>query len=384
MPLMHLVETDGSSMKRVRWAVTFLVLAGVGVVVYQTQVTPARSQTAPAATPGVPVVVATVARQPMPVRIDTIGTVQTIAMVSIKSRVDGYIDSVLIRDGQFVKTGDIMFRLDSRSAEAQLKQAQAQLARDQASLEGAERDLRRYTELVAKHATPVTNLETAQTQVGVFKGAVKADEAAIENLQVQLSFCTIRAPIDGRVGIIAIKAGNSIKANDLPLATINQIQPIHIGFSLPQVGFPGLRAAMDQGEVEVSVRPQGDEGAPIKGLIEFFDSAVDTPTGTIAVRAKFANDELRLWPGQYVNASVTLGVERDALTVPQAAVRVGQGGNYVFVIKPDRTAEVRRVNVTRTVAGKSGIASGVSEGEEVAVDGQLRLNNGTKVEIKRL
>ena len=371
-------------MKRVRWAVTFLVLAGVGVVVYQTQVTPARSQTAPAATPGVPVVVATVARQPMPVRIDTIGTVQTIAMVSIKSRVDGYIDSVLIRDGQFVKTGDIMFRLDSRSAEAQLKQAQAQLARDQASLEGAERDLRRYTELVAKHATPVTNLEMAQTQVGVFKGAVKADEAAIENLQVQLSFCTIRAPIDGRVGIIAIKAGNSIKANDLPLATINQIQPIHIGFSLPQVGFPGLRAAMDQGEVEVSVRPQGDEGAPIKGLVEFFDSAVDTPTGTIAVRAKFANDELRLWPGQYVNASVTLGVERDALTVPQAAVRVGQGGNYVFVIKPDRTAEFRPVKVTRTVDGKSVIASGVSEGEEVAVDGQLRLNNGTKVEIKRL
>jgi membrane fusion protein, multidrug efflux system len=382
--LREAVENDWNSMKRVWWAVTFLVLAGVGVVVHQTQVTPARSQTAPAAGPGVPVVVATVARQPMPVRIDTIGTVQTIAMVSIKSRVDGYIDSVLIRDGQFVKTGDIMFRLDSRSAEAQLKQAQAQLARDQASLEGAERDLRRYTELVAKHATPVTNLETAQTQVGVFKGAVKADEAAIENLQVQLSFCTIRAPIDGRVGIIAIKAGNSIKANDLPLATINQIQPIHIGFSLPQVGFPGLRAAMDQGEVEVTVRPQGDEGAPIKGLVEFFDSAVDTPTGTIAVRAKFANDELRLWPGQYVNASVTLGIEREALTVPQAAVRVGQGGNYVFVIKPDRTAEFRPVKVTRTVDGKSVIASGVSEGEEVAVDGQLRLNNGTKVDIKKL
>jgi membrane fusion protein, multidrug efflux system len=382
--LREAVENDWNSMKRVWWAVTFLVLAGVGVVVYQTQVTPARAQTAPAAGPGVPVVVATVARQPMPVRIDTIGTVQTIAMVSIKSRVDGYIDSVLIRDGQFVKTGDIMFRLDSRSAEAQLKQAQAQLARDQASLEGAERDLRRYTELVAKHATPVPNLETAQTQVGVFKGAVKADEAAIENLQVQLSFCTIRAPIDGRVGIIAIKAGNSIKANDLPLATINQIQPIHIGFSLPQVGFPGLRAAMDQGEVEVSVRPQGDEGAPIKGLVEFFDSAVDTPTGTIAVRAKFANDELRLWPGQYVNASVTLGIEREALTVPQAAVRVGQGGNYVFVIKPDRTAEFRPVKVARTVDGKSVIASGVSEGEEVAVDGQLRLNNGTKVDIKKL
>jgi multidrug efflux system membrane fusion protein len=184
------------SMKRVWWSVVFLVLAGVGGVAYQTQFAPVRSQTAPAGgPPGVPVVVATVARVPMPVRIDTIGTVQTIAMVSIKSRVDGYVDGVLIRDGQFVKTGDIMFRLDSRSAEAQLRQAQAQLARDQASLEGAERDLKRYSELVVKHATPVTNVEAAQTQVAVFKGAVEADGASIENLQVQLSFCTIRAPI---------------------------------------------------------------------------------------------------------------------------------------------------------------------------------------------
>jgi multidrug efflux system membrane fusion protein len=190
------------TMKRVWWAVGLLVLAGVCGVAYQTLLEPVRSQTAPAGPPAVPVMVATVARAPMPVRIDTIGTVQTIATVSIKSRVDGYVDSVLIRDGQFVKTGDVMFRLDSRSAEAQLRQAQAQLARDQASLEGAERDLRRYTELAAKHATPVTNVEAAQTQVGVFKGAVQADEAMIENLQVLLSFCTIRAPIDGRVGSI--------------------------------------------------------------------------------------------------------------------------------------------------------------------------------------
>jgi membrane fusion protein, multidrug efflux system len=375
-------------MKRIWWAIGVVVLAGVGGVAYQMQLAPVRSQTAPASSPagppGVPVVVAPVARTPMPMRIDTIGTVQTIAMVSIKSRVDGYVDSVLIRDGQFVKTGDVMFRLDSRSAEAQLRQAQAQLVRDQASLEGAEGDLKRYSELVAKHATPVTNLEAAQTQVGVFKGAAQADEAMIENLQVQLSFCTIRAPIDGRVGSIAIKAGNSIKANDLPLATINQIQPIYVSISLPQVGFPGLKAAMEKGPVEVNVRAQGDEGAPIKGMVEFFDSAVDTPTGTIAVRSTFANDEQRLWPGQYVNASLMLGIEREALTIPQAAVRVGQNGNYVFVIKPDRTAEVRQVIVARTVDGKSVVASGVSEGEEVAVDGQLRLNNGTRVEIKRL
>jgi multidrug efflux system membrane fusion protein len=376
------------SKKRLWWTVGVVVLAGVGGIAYQMQLAPVRSQTAPvrppAGPPGVPVAVATVARVPMPVRIDTIGTVQTIAMVSIKSRIDGYVDKVLIRDGQFVKTGDVMFQLDSRSAEAQLRQAQAQLARDQASLEGAERDLKRYGELVAKHATPITTLEAAQTQVGVFKGAVDADEAMIENLRVQLSFCTISAPIDGRVGSIAIKTGNSIKANDIPLASINQIQPIYVSVSLPEAGFPGLKTAMDKGPVEVSVRPHGDDGAPIKGTVEFFDSAVDSPTGTIAVRATFANDEQRLWPGQYVNASMTLGIEHDALTIPQAAVRVGQNGNYVFVIKPDRTAEFRPVNVARTVDGKSVVASGLTEGEEVAVDGQLRLNNGTKVEIKKL
>jgi multidrug efflux system membrane fusion protein len=330
------------------------------------------------------VVVAAVARQAMPVRIEIIGTVQTVATVSIKSRIDGYIDHVLVHDGQFVKAGDVMFQLDTRSAEAQLRQARAQLARDKASLEGAQRDLRRASDLVARNAGPIMNLDAAKTQVGVFEGAVQADEAAIENLQVQLDYGTIRAPIDGRIGLIAIKDGNSIKANDVPLAAINQMQPIYVGFSLPQIDLPSLKAAMDRGPVEVGVRAQGDEGGPIKGTVEFFDSAIDSSTGTIAVRAKFANKELRLWPGQYVNTSVMLGSEADVLTVPQTAVQVGQNGNYVYVIKPDRTAEFRPVKATRTIDGKSVIASGLTEGEQVAVDGQLRLGNGTKVDIKKL
>jgi membrane fusion protein, multidrug efflux system len=372
-------------MKRFWWGAALLILAAAGGVAYQTLSGPAPSRNAPGnAPPGVPVAVATVARQPVPLRIEMIGNVQTIATVSIKSRVDGYIDRVLVRDGQFVKTGDVMFQLDTRSAEAQLQQARAQLDRDKASLEGAERDLRRYTELVAKSATPVTNVDSAKTQVAIFNGAVAADQAAIENLKVLLSFCTISAPIDGRVGLIAIKSGNSIKANDIPLATINQIQPIYVAFSLPQVDLPVLKAAMDRGPVDVSVRAQGDEGEPIKGLVEFFDSAVDSSTGTIAVRAKFANGELRLWPGQFVNVAVALGVEADVLTVPQTAVQIGQTGNYVFVITSERKAEVRPVKATRTIDGKAVIGSGLKEGEEVAIDGQLRLNNGTRVEIKKL
>jgi multidrug efflux system membrane fusion protein len=373
------------SMKRAWWAIALLILAVAGGVAYQTLSAPAPSRGGSGnAPPGVPVVVATVARQSVPLRIEIIGNVQTIATVSIKSRVDGYIDRVLVHDGQFVKTGDVMFELDRRSAEAQLQQARAQLDRDKASLEGAERDLRRAADLVAKSAGPVMNLDAAKTQVGIFTGAVAADQAAIENLKVQLSFCTINAPIDGRVGLIAIKEGNSIKANDIPLATINQMQPIYVGFSLPQVDLPALKTAMDHGPVEVSVRAQGDEGAPIKGLVEFFDSAVDSSTGTIVVRAKFANDELRLWPGQYVNIAVALGTESDALTVPQTAVQVGQAGNYVFVITAERKAEVRQVKATRTIDGKTVIGSGLKEGEEVAVDGQLRLSNGTRVEIKKL
>jgi multidrug efflux system membrane fusion protein len=373
-----------SSAQRIGGTVALIVLAAAGVFAYQAAFPPVRSQTAPAAPPpGVPVAVATVGRQSMPIRVDIIATVQTIATVAVRSRIDGYIDKVLVHDGQYVKAGDIMFQLDPRSAAAQLQQAEGQMLRDKASLEGAQRDLKRNTDLVAKGATPIINLDAAKTQAGVFDGAVKADEAAIENLKVQLTFCTIAAPIDGRIGLIAIKEGNSIKANDVPLATINQMQPIYVSFALPQVDLPALKAAMDRGPVEVSVRAQGDQGAPTKGFVEFFDSAVDSSTGTIAVRAKMLNDDLRLWPGQYVNTSVSLGMEPDVLTVPQTAVQVGQNGNYVFVIKSDR-AEVRPVKATRTIDGKSVIASGLSEGEQVAIDGQLRLGNGTRVDIKKL
>ena len=371
-------------MKRVFWAVAFLVLAGLGAVAYQTLLVPARSQTAPAprAAPSVPVVVATVTRQTMPVRIDTIGTVQTIAMVTIKSRIDGYIDQVLIQDGQFVKAGDVMFRLDSRTAQAQVEQMQAQLARDQAQLVNAQRDVKRYEPLVAKDFVSHQQYDTAVTTAQALTAAVAADQAMIDNAKTLLSYLTILAPIDGRVGTIAIKAGNSIKSNDLPLATINQVKPIYVGFNLPQQELPALRAAMAEQPVEVSVRPQGDTGAPITGKVEYFDNAVDIPSGTIVVRARFANDDLRLWPGQFVNVAVTTRVDADAITVPPGAVQVGQDGNFVFVIKPDNRAEVRKVTVARTVDGRSVIAQGLQEGEKVVVDGQMRLINGTRVEIR--
>lgn len=372
-------------MKRVWLAVAFVVLAGLGGVAYQTWLEPARSQTptAPArAAAGVPVVVATAVVMPIPVRIDTIGTVQPVATVVVKSRIDGFIDSVLIQDGQYVKAGDIMFRLDPRAAQAQVLQMQAQVARDQAQLANAKRNVERDAPLVGKDFMSRQQYDTDTTTAQALEATVGADTAQLENAKVLLSYDTIPAPIDGRVGAIAIKSGNSIKSNDIPLATINQIKPIYVSFSLPQSELPALKDAMSKGAVPVRVLPQGDDGAPITGAVQFFDNSVDVTSGTIAVRAQFANDDQRLWPGQFVNVSMTTRTDPDALVVPPAAVQVGQDNNYVYVVKKDLTAELRPVKVSRTVDGKSVIASGVSVGEQVVTDGQMRLSNGVHVDIR--
>jgi membrane fusion protein, multidrug efflux system len=370
-------------MKRVIGAIAFLAVVALGGIFYQTNLLgPARSQT-PAARPQgpVPVRVVTVLATPTPVQFDTIGSVQTIASVALKSRLDAVIDKVLVRDGQFVKAGDILFQLDSRSAEAQLHQAEAVLARDQSQLANAQRDVERYKPLVSKDFVSHQQFDTSSTAARVLEATVQADQASLENAKVLLSYYTIVAPIDGRVGMIAIKRGNSIKSNDVPLATVNQIQPIYVSFALPQNQLPELRAAMARGAVTVRVLPQGDKGAPVEGEIAFFENAIDTTSGTINVRGNFANDEQRLWPGEFVNVSVLVRMDADALVVPPAAIQVGQNGSYVFVIKDDNTAETRPVTVDRTVAGQVVISKGLSAGEKVAIDGLLRLTDGARVQI---
>jgi multidrug efflux system membrane fusion protein len=259
---------------------------------------------------------------------------------------------------------------------------QAQGARDQAQLANAKRNVERDAPLVGKDFMSRQQYDTDQTTAQALEAAVTADQAQLDNAKALLSYYTIVAPLDGRVGAIAIKAGNSIKANDVPLATVNQIMPIYVGFSLPQSELPALREAMTKATVEVSVRPQGDDGAPIKGAVEFFDNTVDVPSGTIMVRAKFTNEDQRLWPGQFVNVSMTTRIDPNAIIVPPAAVQVGQDGNYVFVVKPDNTAENRPVTVSRTVDGRSVIAKGLAAGERVVIDGQMRLTTGTRVDIR--
>jgi len=371
-------------MRQVIWAGALLGAVAAGAVLYQIAVPDsAHSQQAPAQRQqaGVPVRITTAATKPTPVDINTIGNVQTIASVSVKSRVDAFIDQVLVKDGQFVKAGDVMFQLDSRVAQAVLHQAEAALARDQVQLANAQRNANRDKSLVAKSFVSQQQFDTDSANAAALEATVKADQAQVENAKVLLSYYTIVAPIDGRVGLIAIKKGNSIKANDVPLATVNEIQPIYVSIALPQNNLPELRAAMAKGPVTVQVRPAGDKGEPITGKIAFFENTIDATSGTINVRSTFENSDQRLWPGQFVNVSVVVRTDPNALVIAPAAVQAGQSGTYVFVIKDDNTAESRPVTVDRTVNGLAVISKGLSPGEKVVTDGQLRLSNGTHVQI---
>jgi multidrug efflux system membrane fusion protein len=372
-------------MKRVIIAVAFLAVLAAGGIAYQTFILKAAEppRTAQNATPAVPVLIAPVARKAMPVRLDAIGTVLPIANVAVKSRVDGQIAEVKISDGQAVQAGDVLFILDTRAAEAQVKQAEATLAKDRAQLDNAKRDVNRYKPLTEKEFVSRQQMDTAQATAEALEATLLADQATLDNIKIQLTYYTIRSPMNGRVGTIALKTGNAVKAQDtISLVTINQIKPIYVSYAVPQRELPGIRAAVAAGTVPVQATVPGDPGQPIAGKIFFFDNQIDPTTGTISLKAIFDNADERLWPGEFVNVSSTLRVESDALVVPSSAVQVGQNGSYVFVVKPDNTVELRPVTLNRTVGGESVIAKGLNADERVVTDGQLRLTNGSRVEIR--
>ena len=371
-------------MRQVIWAGALLGVVAAGAVLYKVAAPDfAHSQQAQAPRPqaGVPVRITTVASKPTPVEFNTIGNVQTIASVSVKSRIDAVIEQVLVKDGQFVKAGDVLFQLDSRAGQAALHQAEATLARDQAQLANAQRNASRSKSLIAKNFVSQQQFDTDSSTATALEATVKADQAQVENAKIVMSYYTITAPIDGRVGLISIKQGNSIKANDVPLASVNQIQPIYVSVALPQNNLPELRAAMAKGPVTVQVTPAGDKGEPISGKIAFFDNTIDATSGTINVRSTFDNADQRLWPGQFVNVSVLVRTDPNALVIAPAAIQAGQNGTYVFIIKDDNTAEARPVTVDRTVGGMAVISKGLSPGEKVVTDGQLRLSNGARVQV---
>ena len=333
-------------------------------------------------------VVADVAVQsPAPILVSAIGTVQSIATVMIKSRVDGEIAEVHFEEGQEVKEGDILFTLDDRAVRAQLQQAEANLERDRAQLERNKVEVTRQTDLAHRGVASTQKLEDTTTSVAVTEATVRASEAAVENARVNLAYMTIRAPIAGRTGAVSLKRGNVVKAMDtaptvVPLVTITQLRPIYVSFTVPERHLADLRAAMAAGPVPVAVTIRGQENAPITGTLTFIDNQVDATTGTILLKARFVNDDERLWPGQFVNVTLTLGIQANAVVVPNAAIQVGPNGPYVFVIRQDSTVELRLVKPDRMVGDKTVVAQGLAAGERVVTDGQLRLGNGTRVTVQ--
>ena len=328
----------------------------------------------------VAVEVATAMKQATPVQIEALGTVTPMASVALKSRIDSEILEIHFADGARVKQGDLLITLDSRSIEAQVLQAEGNIARDRAQLEGAERDIRRYSDLVAKNATPVTNLDNAKTQAAVYGAALKADEAILKNLQVQLSYATIRAPISGRISAAAVKAGNFVRSADLlPIATIIQTAPVYVSFPVPQVSLPALREAIAEGTPSVEAIIPGEAKRSV-GRVAMVENTVDAATGMVHVRAAMPNENELLWPGTLVQAFLKLRSE-EAVTVPSAAVQVSQTGNFVYVIKNEK-AELHPVKVARTLGELTVLESGVNAGDTVVVDGHLQLTNGTRVAIR--
>lgn len=330
--------------------------------------------------PAVPVVVAQAERKDVPVAFDAVGTVQAITSLPIRPRIDSQITEVHVKEGAAVKEGDLLFALDSRTIQAQLAQADAQISRDQAQLVQTKRDLARIEGLVAQKVTTEVARDTQITAVKVAEATLAADTANRDNLATQLSFTEIRSPVTGRIGSIPAKVGAIVRqADTTPLATVNQFDPIFVVFALPQSRLGELQNAMRAGEAVIDVKTSRGVA---HGTVAFIENNVDTTTGTINVKARVDNGDEALWPGSFVPVRIVMSMEANVIAVPAAAIQLGQSGPYVFVVDGNNKARVRKVNVTRTVDGVSVLSEGAQPGERVVVGGVLRLVDGASVSLK--
>jgi RND family efflux transporter MFP subunit len=316
-------------------------------------------------------------RKPVPVDVDSIGTVTPMSSVALKSRVESTIVSVHFEDGARVNQGDPLFTLDARQIDAQIEQAEGVLIRDRAQLEAAQRDVRRYSELIGKGATTQVNVDNAKTQADILTGTIQADQSALDNLKVQKSFTVIRAPFSGRISVANVKVGNFVRpADTAPLAVINQMAPVYVTFAVPQRVLVDLREGMSAGDSRVIATIPGHRRSET-GKVAMVENTVDSTTGMVTVRGMMNNENETLWPGTLVNTKLIIRTE-DAVTVPSAAVQRSQNGNFVFVMQNGK-AHVQPVEISRTSDGQSVISSGLSGGEDVVTDGQLLLSEGTPI-----
>jgi len=328
------------------------------------------------------VLAAVVTRRPMPVTFRAIGHVEAVETVAVKARVGGELKRAAFAEGQIVRAGDVLFTIDPRPYRAALAQAQASLARDEALLAKAEEDVRRYEGLVEKDFVTREQFAQLTATAASLRAAVAADRARVDSAELDLSFCTVATPVSGRTGNLRVKPGNLVKANDdTPLVTINRTDPIHVAFSVPAQLLPSVLERRGE-RIAVQATVPGLAGEPPRGELTFVDNAVDTATGTILLKATFANREERLWPGQFVDVTVILGEEPDRVVCPASAIQIGQQGAYVFVVGGDQTVELRPVVVARVLQGDAVVASGLAGGETVVTDGQIRLVPGASVVLR--
>lgn len=358
------------------------LLAG-GLLVLAACNTGSRSQSPVGPPPAVPVAAALAVRKDVPVQLRAIGAAEAYATVTVKTMVNGQIEKVGFREGQDVRKGELLFTIDPRPYEAALKTAEATMAKDLALKENAEKDVKRYAYLIEKDLVPRQQFDQVVSNAAALAATVNADNALVENSRVQLSYCFIRSPIDGRTGSLFAKEGNVVKANDTSLVSINQIAPIYVTFSVPEQYLADIRKYRESGTLAVEAVITGQEDKPARGTLTFIGNAVDNTTGTIQLKGTFPNGDRRLWPGQFINVTLTLTTRRGAVVAPTPAVQTGQQGQYVFVVKPDLTVEARPVVAGQPVGGETVIEKGVQAGERVVTDGQLRLVPGARVEIKK-
>ncbi len=336
---------------------------------------------APQTPPPAPVTVVKAITKDVPVLVSAVGSVEPINSVAVKSLIDGQILESLVKDGDQVEANQLLFRIDPRPAEAALRQAQAQQARDEATLAQARSQVKRYEAIADKGYISADQMEQYRTNLEAAAAAVKVDQANVAAAKVTLGYTEIRSPIAGRIGRILIQPGNLVKANDVnPLVVINQIEPIYVSFALPGSQLGPVLLAERESALSVTATVAG-VARPVEGKVAFVDNAVDTTTGTVKVRAEFANPDRLLWPGQIVSVSLTLGKDRGVVVLPDRAVQNGPDGTYVYVVKPDKRAEQRSIAVARTVGNEAVIRSGLAAGETVVLDGQSRVEDGAVLDV---
>jgi membrane fusion protein, multidrug efflux system len=337
---------------------------------------------APRPKPPVPVTTAAAAVKSVPVQLKAVGNVEPVETVSVKAQISGPVVGVHFREGQDVAKGALLFTIDSRQYQADLKRAEANLNRNLVVSRNAQQDYQRYAQLLKEGIVTQEQVEGYRTKAESTSSDVAADRAAVDNARIQLSYCTIRSTLSGRTGNLAAHVGNVVKANETPLVTLNRISPIYVTFSIPEKELPEIRRRMAEGGLGVEAFPEEGRGAET-GKVTFLDNAVDPATGTIKLKATFSNASRRLWPGQFASVVMKTALLPQAVTVPSAALQTGQKGQYVFVVKEDRSAEMRPVVAGVSYGADTVITSSLQPGEVVVTDGQMRIYPGAKVEVAK-